>query len=333
MKPEHVAIVTTSFPERAGDPAGHFVATEAVTLAKAGHRVTVIAPGSNREFDGLRVIGVGAGSSFGWPGALTIMRSRPHRSLAACSRTRFATSLCRLSSAARARRELRSLPCDRVIAHWLVPSGWPIATAASIPLEVVAHGSDVRLLCRLPTALRHHVVSRLLARRARVRCVSDELRDELVACDARLAGQISVDPAPIDTSHAPDRPRARRLLGLPKAARLIVIAGRLVLSKRVHVALTAAELIPNAIVVVIGDGPEASTLAESHPDAHFPGLVPRDHALTWIAAADLVLSASRTEGAPTVLREARALGVPVVSTAAGDLERWARSDGEIWVVD
>ena len=321
MKPEHVAIVTTSFPERAGDPAGHFVATEAVTLAKAGHRVTVIAPGSNREFDGLRVIGVGAGSSFGWPGALTIMRSRPHRALGAAA------------FVARARRELRSLPCDRVIAHWLVPSGWPIATAASIPLEVVAHGSDVRLLCRLPTALRHHVVSRLLARRARVRCVSDELRDALVACDARLAGQISVDPAPIDTSHAPDRPRARRLLGLPKAARLIVIAGRLVLSKRVHVALTAAELIPNAIVVVIGDGPEASTLAESHPDAHFPGLVPRDHALTWIAAADLVLSASRTEGAPTVLREARALGVPVVSTAAGDLERWARSDGEIWVVD
>lgn len=115
--------------------------------------------------------------------------------------------------------------------------------------------------------------------------------------------------------------------------RLIVIVGRLVRSKRVDVALRSAALVPKANVVVIGDGPQAAELAAEHPGVRFVGLVPRDQALTWIAAADLVLSASRSEGAPTVIREARALGVPVVSTAAGDLTRWMRSDRELWVVD
>ena len=46
----------------------------------------------------------------------------------------------------------------------------------------------------------------------------------------------------------------------------------------------------------------------------------------WIRASDLVVSASREEGAPTVVREARALGTPVVTTAAGDLVKWAELD-------
>jgi glycosyltransferase involved in cell wall biosynthesis len=50
-----------------------------------------------------------------------------------------------------------------------------------------------------------------------------------------------------------------------------------------------------------------------------------------MAAADLLISASRTEGAPLAIREARALGVPVVSCPAGDLASWARHDGGLWL--
>jgi teichuronic acid biosynthesis glycosyltransferase TuaC len=52
-----------------------------------------------------------------------------------------------------------------------------------------------------------------------------------------------------------------------------------------------------------------------------------------MSAADLLLSASRHEGAPTVVREARALGTPVVATDAGDLRAWAAADAGIWLVD
>jgi teichuronic acid biosynthesis glycosyltransferase TuaC len=54
--------------------------------------------------------------------------------------------------------------------------------------------------------------------------------------------------------------------------------------------------------------------------------------LTWIAAADLVLSASNREGAPTVIREARALGATAVSVSAGDLSTQAEDDPALYVL-
>jgi glycosyltransferase involved in cell wall biosynthesis len=62
------------------------------------------------------------------------------------------------------------------------------------------------------------------------------------------------------------------------------------------------------------------------------GRVPRDEALGWIAGASVLLSSSRDEGAPTSIREARALGVPVVTCDAGDVALWAQRDPGIRVV-
>jgi teichuronic acid biosynthesis glycosyltransferase TuaC len=45
-----------------------------------------------------------------------------------------------------------------------------------------------------------------------------------------------------------------------------------------------------------------------------------------------LLSTSAHEGAPSVVREARALGVPVVAVAAGDLAEWAKADPGIVVL-
>ena len=73
-------------------------------------------------------------------------------------------------------------------------------------------------------------------------------------------------------------------------------------------------------------------LAEAFPGAELLGRLPRSAALTWLAAADVVLSASRLEGAPSVIREARALGTPVVATPAGDLSGWAETDPDLWLV-
>ena len=64
----------------------------------------------------------------------------------------------------------------------------------------------------------------------------------------------------------------------------------------------------------------------------FTGNLPRREALAWIAAADVVVHPSAVEAAPTVVREARALGVPVVACDAGDVALWAASDPGITVV-
>lgn len=317
-----VALLSTSYPRHAGDAAGHFVEAEASALAAEGHDVTVIAPGRSgaTQTGAPRVCWIDDGGAFGWPGALTRLRENPPRAIGAW---RFARR------AARALRELG--PFDRVTAHFLVPCGWPIAgeffEQSAGELEIVVHGSDARLFARLPLALRRHVAARLAGRGARLRCVSEELRRELAESGLGvLAEKAEVAPPPIAIPSLPSRAATRRALGIGALEPLVVVAGRLIAGKRVDVALRALSLVPGLRVVVVGDGPERAALMRAFPDVLFTGQRSRPEALALIAAADALVSASLAEGAPTAIREARALGVPAVSLPAGDLRKWAERD-------
>ncbi len=322
----NIAVVTTSFPSSDDDPAGHFVETEALELADAGHDVIVICPGdvgpARTRRGPLTVLAIPGGGAFGWPGALPRLRERPWRALAAARFSR------------RARAELTKMKdLDRVVAHWLLPCGWPIGVAASAPLEVVVHGSDARLLLSAPAPLREHVIASLVRRDAKFRFVSAELMQQVGdATTFDLSKRSRVEPCALDLSKAPNREQARARLGIADSERVLVIAARLVGDKRVDVALGAASLVPQARLVVLGDGPERARLERAFPEAELLGRLPRPAALCWLAAADAVISASRLEGSPTVVREARALGTPVVATAAGDLSGWAESDPDLWLV-
>jgi teichuronic acid biosynthesis glycosyltransferase TuaC len=302
-----IAVVTTSYPLQAGDAAGHFVMTEVNGLRAAGHRVRVLCPRADDD-------------AFGAPGALARIRARPRRAL---------NALCFGLRTARQLR--RSASYDRVIAHWLLPCA-AIALWQGAPIEVVVHGSDVGVLERLPRPLARLMLSLLLRRGARFRCVSQELRDRLVRAGGRgLARATWVEPCAIDVSAAPTRAAARKQLGIAEAAELALVVGRLVPDKRSELAIGAATLLP-AEVVVIGDGPERERLSRLFPGARFTGQLPRPECLAWIAAADVLISASRREGAPSVLREARALGVAAVAVQAGDIAVWAETDPELYVV-
>ena len=56
------------------------------------------------------------------------------------------------------------------------------------------------------------------------------------------------------------------------------------------------------------EGGSRRSRARASVDARFVGRVPREEALAWIGAAEIVLFASEEEGASTVLREARDAG-------------------------
>jgi glycosyltransferase involved in cell wall biosynthesis len=261
------------------------------------------------------------GAAFGWPGALPRLRQRPWRAVGV---GRFIVG---------ARRALAERgPFDRVIAHWVVPCAWPVATSVTAPLEVVAHGSDVRLLLRAPSVVRQRLMGALLDHGAAFRFASRELHAALLEHDERLMTRGRVELPALALDDAPAREAARHELSVDPGLRLVVIASRLVREKRVDVALGALSLLPRARVVVLGDGPERRGLQRRFPSAELLGALPRPRALAWLAAADLVVSASREEGAPSVVREARALGVPVVTTRAGDLSEWALSDPDLFVL-
>jgi teichuronic acid biosynthesis glycosyltransferase TuaC len=338
---ERVVVVTSSYPAHPDDPSGHFVASDVARLRAAGHDVTVLSPrvrvgggfwgwvpraphGDRTGPAGEHIVALRAGSAFGWPGVLPRLRERPSRALGVASFVR------------EARRALRARgPWNRLVAHFVLPSVWPILDEfepRARALEAVAHGSDVRLAARLPSPLRRRIARALAPFELRV--TSEELRGELArAFGDELARRARVEPPPLGAVAAISREAARRTLGVALEERLLVVAGRLVPEKRAGTALRAARLVPGTRVVVVGDGPERAALERDHPEASFVGLVARSRALTWLAAADALLVASREEGSPSVVREARALGTPVVALPSGDLRAWQRDDPGLLIAE
>lgn len=319
---KRLAVVTTSYPSDADDIAGHFVRAEVRQQLAAGHEVTVFAPRALRssEFQE-RVIGIPHAGAFGSPGVLARVRWHPERCLGVGAYLLLAR-----------RRLFAAGDFDEITAHFLLPSYWPVATGHPRLTRVVVHGSDLRLLERLPSALRGRVLARLGGDRPAIQCVSQELADRLnTLTRGQLERRIYVQPSPVDLPRIAEKRELRRTLSLDHRT-LIVIVARLIASKRVEVALKAALRLPNAQIVVCGGGPLHRRLSRAYPSVRFLGQIPRAEALTWIAAADVLLSASRHEGASTAIREARALGTPVVTTASGDLLAWAASDPGLHVV-
>ncbi|MDP9150586.1 MAG: hypothetical protein M3O36_11690, partial [Myxococcota bacterium] len=175
-----IALVTTSWPTCEDDGAGHFVRTEAVQLERAGHELVVLAAPSGTYAD-----------AFGWPGVAARLRERPTRALGAASWV-MSTRAC-----------LARLDVARVIAHWAVPSAWPIAMVTRGSVEVVSHGGDVRLIAALPAALRRRVVLTIASRAERWRFVSQPLLADLLRTLDRDAGSrveriAVIEPAAIE---------------------------------------------------------------------------------------------------------------------------------------
>ncbi len=326
--PDRVAIVSSSYPAWPGDPSGHFVASEARELARAGHDVLVVTTngassrGEPELEDGVRVLRLGSGQAAGFPGIVARLREKPWRA-AALAHWAF--------SAERALRDAG--PFRRVIAHWLVPCGFPIAARAArgAQLEIVAHGTDARLCAALPSPLRRALAARLARHSAELRCSSHAVREQLERALALAPETLAVRAPSLDLCEVRDRKTARAELSIADSERLAVIVARLVPEKCVADALRAARLVEPLRVAVIGDGPELAALCRSFPEVRFLGRLARSETLKWIAAADVLVSASRNEGAPTAIREARALRVAVAARPAGDVARWAETDSGLIV--
>ncbi|MEP7053202.1 MAG: glycosyltransferase, partial [Pseudomonadota bacterium] len=197
--------------------------------------------------------------------------------------------------------------------------------------ELVGHGSDVRLFCALPAPLRAHIARTWLTRGARIRVTSVELCQLLLEANPELGPVLRVQASPLHLGSCPSRSQARAALGWDDRPRALIVA-RLIPGKCVTTALRAIALLEGVQAVVVGDGPEFYELRRSFPTVQFAGRLSRPKALLFIAAADVLVSASPEEGAPSVVREARALGVRVVAVRAGELPAWAAADPGIRLV-
>ncbi|WP_174315627.1 glycosyltransferase family 4 protein [Streptomyces sp. CB01881] len=143
---------------------------------------------------------------------------------------------------------------------------------------------------------------------------------ELGATDARL-GPVAAPPMPEGRL---ERAEARAaLLGDGPDRPLVLAVGRLVPQKAFGLLLDAArelaDLDPEPLLLLAGDGPEAAGLRERVAAEKLPVrlLGYRTDVPDLLAAADVVVVPSRWEARSLVVQEAMRAGVPVVATAVG----------------
>ena len=207
---------------------------------------------------------------------------------------------------------------DALISHWLVPSGVAAALCAGgRPHVAIAHSSDVHLLRRL----RLGGLGRWLSGRARLVYTSASL--QLPGAPGVVAPMgITVSEF---TATAEQRAAARRELGLARPT--VLALGRLVPVKGLDGLLAALAPLPAVDLLIAGDGPLRPALEQQAAPlgarVRFLGEVRGAarrrllHGCDALVLPSRVLPDGRTEGAPVVLLEALAAGLPIVASAVG----------------
>ena len=133
---------------------------------------------------------------------------------------------------------------------------------------------------------------------------------------------VSVIPNPAPpTDQLADRDALRSRLGLTGVT--FVFVGRLVPAKQLDLALAAIRHVPEASLVIVGDGPERRRLGDAVSTGGFgervilKGALPRVQAVEWLRAADAAVLSSAWENFPHAAVEALAAGTPLLATAVG----------------
>ncbi|MEM9226738.1 MAG: glycosyltransferase, partial [Verrucomicrobiota bacterium] len=98
---------------------------------------------------------------------------------------------------------------------------------------------------------------------------------------------------------------------------VVAYVGRLASEKNIPLTFKAflrfRELVPEAQMVFIGDGPERKKLEQTHPELHFAGMRLGEDLAEHYASADFFFFASTTETFGNVITEAMASGLAVLA--------------------
>jgi glycosyltransferase involved in cell wall biosynthesis len=199
---------------------------------------------------------------------------------------------------------------------------------------LAAGGSDARVIYRrigpapleIARGARRMAHAGLMRRASVIVAVADIIREEAigtfgVAPDRVVMIPNAVDPSRLEPSR--DRDAIRAELGVPTNARLVTSLGALTPEKdpltHVEVVRRARRSIPDLFHLVVGDGPLRGTL-DATASANGQRLLvtgTRPDVGELLAATDVVLVASRSEGQPGCVIEAGMLGVPAAAFAVG----------------
>jgi len=321
MAPGMLRVLTlaTLFPNGARPTLGVFVERQAAALAaRPGVAVEVVAPiglppwplALHPHYAALRALP----EREDWHG-LIVHRPRyrtwPKIGQAGTAR-RMADALLPLLREIRAR-----FPFDVIDAEFFWPDGpaaMRLAAALGLPFSIKARGSDIHFWGARP-GIADQIVA---AGRAAdgLLAVSGALKADMVALGLP-AERIRVHHTGIDLDRFRADAAARD--GPPR----LVTVGNLVPRKGQEVALGALERIPEASLTFVGDGPDRNRLQGIAHErgladrVRFLGSRPHEELPALLAAADVMILPTHSEGLANVWVESLACGTPVVTCDVG----------------
>lgn len=214
---------------------------------------------------------------------------------------------------------------DLIDAHYLYPDGVAAAAIArriGRPFVLSARGSDVNVIGQLPGPRAR--ILRAIEESAGVIAVSSALKSSLMGMGV-AAERITTLRNGVDAElfFPEDRSEARRELGLPAQAQIVVSVGNLVPGKRNDMALEAASGIDGLHIAFVGRGSERDRLQRLARERSMSSRVwffdemPQERLRLVYSAANVLVLASEREGWPNVLLESASCGTPVVAFNIG----------------
>ncbi|NMB89069.1 MAG: glycosyltransferase family 4 protein [Chloroflexi bacterium] len=208
----------------------------------------------------------------------------------------------------------------------------PAAWLAGVPRRVATHHGVIQGFSPVLERLHTLLVNSGMATRLVV--VSPLLREQSVQAGVQ-PGRIAVIPNGVAVPRI--NPQAVQAVRheLGDGDPLVLTVGRLVEQKSQTFFLQAAvhilERFPGAVFALAGDGPLRAGLEAEAQRLGIPGRVrflgTRQDTDVLMAAADVLVLSSRSEGLPMVLLESMAAGTPVVATRVGGVGALVK-DGE-----
>jgi glycosyltransferase involved in cell wall biosynthesis len=335
-----VLFITSAYPAHRDDARGIFIHRLARELCRQGIQVTVIAPGAPSAPSSETMDGVEIHRAKYWiqrwqhlatdlSGIVPTLKQRPWL-LFQVPPLIMSLTWCAVQ---------RARFFDLIHAHWLYPSGIAGVIAAKIrklPFVVTSHGGDLNLARHSRTLT---IISRQLSRASDAcigvsRALCEQFRSYGIPEDKSL--YIPVGAEVVDNLSGGVVDGCTELRKFADFAGLrILYVGSLIPRKSVETLLAAHHELEDrgysVASAIVGPGPEKDRLnlmvkEQSINNVFIVDEQPPSFIPAWMLAAHTLVLPSLSEGQPTVVMEAMALGLAVIATDIPGSREMVRSE-------